>query len=52
MPKGILFWVVFVVLVLVAGWAAYPFQRASAAMLALLILIAILGWAVFGPIVQ
>lgn len=52
MPMGILFWVLFVVCFLFSGYAAWPLTRRSGASLAVWILIFLLGWRVFGFVVQ
>jgi hypothetical protein len=55
MPKGILFWIIYAVLILFgAGWywrtpGSRPF---GPYVLIFLILIGLIGWAVFGPIVR
>lgn len=52
MPIGILFWVIFVLAVLCCGGVAkfgWPNWSGS---LVIMILLALLGWRVFGPVVQ
>ena len=52
MQMGVLFWVVFVIAVIFGAWSSWPFQRSSGVWLAAVILIALLGWRVFGPVIQ
>jgi hypothetical protein len=57
MPLGILFWVVYVIAVLFGVWSNYEanqpmwFKRAGA-YLVLWLLVGMLGWATFGPVVK
>jgi hypothetical protein len=55
MPLGILFWVLLVVGLLLGGWRIFsdtPGRPYWGGGLLLLILITILGWQVFGPVVN
>jgi hypothetical protein len=57
MPLSILFWVIYVVAILFSFWAYYtpgqPFQlRPFGSQLVLWILVGVLGWEVFGPVVR
>lgn len=56
MPLGILFWVVYVIAVLLGMWVNYeantPWFKKAGAYLVLWILVGMLGWAVFGPVVK
>lgn len=57
MPLGILFWVIYVVSVLLGVWANYvpgqPFGfRSFSGYLVLWVLVGMLGWHVFGPVVR
>ncbi len=52
MPVGILFWVLYVVSFIFGGWAAWPVDRRSGTWLIVMVLIGIIGWQVFGPVVQ
>jgi hypothetical protein len=57
MPMGILFWVIYIVALLAAGWAYYePAQpmwfRRAGGYFVLWLLVGILGWQVFGPAVK
>lgn len=52
MPKGILFWVIFVVAVILYGFLNWPFSRTTWGGFIIFALIALLGWQVFGPVVQ
>ncbi len=50
MPMGILFWVVFVIAFLFGmGWITAPVWGSS---LVLFVLLGLLGWKVFGPVLQ
>lgn len=57
MPLGILFWVIYVIAILFGVWSNYEagqplwFRRAGA-YLVLWLLVGILGWHVFGPVVR
>ena len=57
MPIGILFWVIYVIAILFGVWSNYDaanelwFRRAGA-YLVLWILVGIIGWRVFGPVVH
>lgn len=51
MPKGILFWVIYIICLLFCLWAFWPLSW-SASTLVLFVLIGLLGWAVFGAPVQ
>lgn len=56
MPLGILFWVLLVITFLVGCWGWFvqdaPKHTRGVAGLLTLILITLLGWAVFGPVVS
>lgn len=57
MPLGILFWVIYVIAVLLGFWSNYdPAQplwyRRAGAYLVLWVLVGVLGWATFGPVVR
>lgn len=57
MPLGILFWVVYVIAILFGFWSNYePAQplwyRKAGAYLVLWLLVGMLGWATFGPVVK
>jgi hypothetical protein len=57
MPKGILFWMIYIVFVVVFGLIGYPDcnegrWRPWGGMTIILILLAIVGWALFGAPVQ
>ena len=56
MPLGILFWVVYVVAIIFGVWSNYtpgqPWFRAAGAYLVLWLLVGILGWSVFGPVIK
>lgn len=47
-----LFWVIFILAVLLWGWAWWPITMSGASLFVVFFLIAILGWRVFGPTVQ
>jgi len=55
MPKGLLFWIVMVVWLLVGVWGYWPAGGAAPAYgplgwgLVLFVLVGLLGWQVFGP---
>ena len=57
MPLGILFWVIYVIAILFGFWANYtpgqpwPFRQFGS-YLVMWVLIGILGWQVFGPVVH
>jgi membrane protein YdbS with pleckstrin-like domain len=57
MPLGILFWVVYVIAIVFGFWSNYEaaqpmwFRRAGA-YLVLWLLVGVLGWEVFGPVVH
>jgi hypothetical protein len=57
MPISILFWVIYVVAILIGFWSSYePAQplwfRRAGGYLALWLLVGILGWHVFGPVIR
>jgi hypothetical protein len=57
MPIGILFWVLYVLAVVIGIWGSYePTQplwyRRFSGYIVLWILVGILGWSVFGPVVK
>jgi hypothetical protein len=54
MPKGVLFWVIFIICLLFTGWSFYSsWQYASiGGGLVTFILIGLLGWQVYGPPIQ
>ena len=57
MPLGILFWVVYVIAVLFGAWSNYeagqPFPlKRYGAYFVLWLLVGVLGWSVFGPVVR
>jgi hypothetical protein len=49
---GILFWVIWIVAVLFGCWCEWPFQRRAGTVLVVFILLALLGYRVFGGPVQ
>lgn len=57
MPLGILFWVIYVIAILFGLWSNYVandvtwFRRAGA-YLVLWLLVGMLGWSVFGPVIK
>lgn len=52
MPKGLLFWVIFIIGVILYSGLNWPFSRPAWGGIIIFILIGILGWATFGAIVQ
>lgn len=57
MPLGILFWVIYVIAVLFGFWANYnpgqPFAiRPFGSYFVIWLLVGVLGWEVFGPVVR
>lgn len=57
MPLGILFWVVYVIAILFGVWSNYEaaqplWYRRAGAYLILWLLVGVLGWEVFGPVVH
>jgi len=57
MPAGILFWVIFFVALLFSGFAGYQAPPADrwrfwGTTLVIFILLALLGWKTFGPVIQ
>lgn len=56
MPLSILFWVVYLIAIIFSYWAYYvpgqPFSRPFGGVLAIWLLVGILGWSVFGPVVR
>jgi hypothetical protein len=61
MPLGILFWVVYVIAILFGLWSNYEatpagqspvWMRRAGAYLVIWVLIGVLGWEVFGPVVR
>jgi len=57
MPIGILFWVLYVICLVFGIWSGYvpgqPYTyRSWGGSLVVFILLGILGWAVFGPVVK
>jgi hypothetical protein len=52
MPKGTLFWVVYIILLILCLVISWPLTWGSAPFLALFILTGLLGWGVYGKIVQ
>ena len=46
------FWILFAVSILFGGRSAFPFERKSGIWLVVMVLIALLGWRVFGPVVR
>ncbi len=54
MPKGMLFWVIYVLCVIFGGWFGYTGfgYYGLGCSLVVFVLIGILGWANFGPPVQ
>jgi hypothetical protein len=49
MQIGIAFWVVYLLYVVLGFWLSWPNLRGSAPNFVLMILVALLGWRVFGP---
>lgn len=52
MSAGIWFWIIFVISIIFGFWSVWPFERKSGIYLVVYILIGLLGWRVFGPVVQ
>jgi hypothetical protein len=52
MDKSLFFWLVYIVCVVVSGLLGWPFTRSSGVWLVVLLLIGVLGWAVFGQPVR
>jgi hypothetical protein len=52
MPIAILFWVIFVIWVLFGAWQHGTNWKAHGPNLILIVLIGLLGWRVFGPILH
>ena len=52
MTIGLIFWIVFLMCLLFGGWLNYPFDRRSPSFFIVMLLIFLLGWAVFGFIVR
>jgi membrane protein YdbS with pleckstrin-like domain len=57
MPLGILFWVVYVIAILFGLWSNYDatqplWIRHAGAYMVLWLLVGVLGWEVFGPVVR
>ena len=52
MPINLLFWIIYIIAVIFCGWVNYPFERRSSAWLAIIVLIFLLGWRVFGFVIQ
>ncbi len=48
MSKALFFWVIYIVAVIVVAIFNWPFTRASAPWLILMLLVGVIGWAVFG----
>jgi hypothetical protein len=57
MPLSILFWVIYVIAILFGFWSNYNaaeplWYRKAGAYLVLWLLVGMLGWSVFGPVVK
>lgn len=56
MPLGLLFWVLYVVAIVLGLWANYDGQplwyRRAGGYIVLWILVGILGWHAFGPVIR
>ena len=57
MPLGILFWVVYVIAILFGVWSNYEagqplWVKRAGAYGVLWLLVGILGWSVFGPVIK
>ena len=57
MPLSILFWVIYVICILFGVWSNYDagqplWYRRAGAYLVLWLLVGVLGWEVFGPVVR
>jgi hypothetical protein len=52
MDKSLLFWLVYVISVIVTVFLGWPLNRTSGQWLVILLLLGILGWGVFGPVVR
>jgi len=57
MPLSILFWVIYTVAIIFGVWSNYApaeplWYRKAGAYLVLWLLVGILGWSVFGPVVK
>lgn len=52
MSVGLLFWVLYIVSLVFGGWVNYPFDRRSPSFFIVMILLACLGYEVFGPAIH
>ena len=54
MPLAILFWMIMILWVIFLVWAGYPTRdwRFAGGGLIVFVLLAVLGWRVFGPVIQ
>ncbi len=52
MPKGMLFWVVYLIALILTIWLGWPWGLGGIPILILFVLIGLLGWGVFGKPVQ
>ena len=49
MPLGLAFWVIYLVCLIFAAWARYPYSPLFGGDLLMFLLVGILGWHSFGP---
>jgi hypothetical protein len=55
MAAGQWFWILYVICIVFSGWAYWPFQanyRPFMGLLVLYVLVGLLGWHVFGPVLR
>lgn len=52
MSAGIWFWILYVISLLLGCWVEWPFQRRAGVILVIFVLLALLGYRVFGGPVQ
>ncbi len=52
MPKGLAFWIIFLIAFVFSVWIGWPWTFGALPILVLFLLIGLLGWGVFGPPIQ
>lgn len=52
MNIGLLFWILMVLTLVFSLWSSWPLDRKSGPSLLVFVLLALLGWRVFGPVLH